>query len=198
MKKPILIMLIIWVITIAPGFAWAIPFKVDGGASSVTIQQTGGFGPTSIAPTINPGLGDIAFNLGHNASHTFSFFDLSVNGYLHGDANVAATLAFSEPETSSASFAGFGSWMTIFGIWSSGVLQWNGIQTVNLTNGDFFTVALSPINGSGWGNTASVFATVTYSNAGAPAPVPEPASLLMLGIALIALAGLGRRKVFNK
>ena len=52
----------------------------------------------------------------------------------------------------------------------------------------------NPVTGS---NTVTTSA-VEVGGGDGPSPVPEPATMLLLGSGLVGLAGVGRKKFFNK
>jgi hypothetical protein len=140
--------------------------------------------------TLVDGLDDICFSLAPGESETFDFFDVTVGGKLGGGtADITATLAFDEPP-SSGTGTGTGSWFTIFGILSAGELSWDTQPSpINLSDGGSFEIQFSDICEFGFGNTATVLATVTNTTA----PIPEPATMLLLSSGLVGIAGFRKR-----
>jgi hypothetical protein len=181
--------------------ASALHFGIDGPNSSVDISNIWKKGLFVYDPVaaLNPGLDDIGFDLHPGQSFTFDFFHITVGGKIGGGhADISATLAFEEPEKVSGSAEGEGSWFTFLGFISYGELHWTHqpeeivLTEPNKDGIDSFSIVFSDIKEFGLGNKATVQATVT---AGGAAPVPEPGTIMLMGIGLVGLARVGRRKI---
>ena len=172
------------------GMAGAIPinFDINGSSSSVTLSNVSTAGWTSIEAELVNGLDDVDFSLDDGESHTFDFFRLTVGGLGYGTADVNATLAFEEPAGSQVTGIGSGCWLTLSGIISGGYLNWSNMpQTIALNDDDgYFDVDFEDVCVAGFGNTTTVSATITAH----ASPVPEPATALLMSIGL-GLLGLG-------
>ncbi len=183
--------------------ASALLFDVsDGPGSSVTISTSSMWGDADEPDaTLSEGLDNVSFNLTAGQSHTFDFLDITVDltegGWLGGgSAEISATLAFDLPAGTSGTGGGEGSWFTFLGLFSGGELHWthqpDDVDLATPVDGvESFSIIFSDINGFGFGNTATVQATVTASGV---APVPEPGTIMLMGIGLVGLARVGRWK----
>jgi hypothetical protein len=137
-------------------------------------------------------LGAQAFDLSEGESRTFDFFKIKVGGFLGlAPVNVAATLAFDAPPGEAAEGSGNGFFLTIFGVLNGGILNWNDIPMITLDDGSSFSVDFSDIAAFGFGNSATVKATVTALNVADQ--VPEPGAVALLGLGALGL-GLRRRR----
>ena len=185
--------------------ASALLFDVSGGpGSSVTISSISTWGDAADpVATLNEDLNDVTFDLAAGQSRTFDFFNLTVDvtedGWLGGgSAEISATLAFDLPAGTSGTGGGDGSWFTFLGLFSGGELRWTHqpddvILATAIDGVESFSIVFSDIAGFGFGNTATVQATVTASGVGV-ASVPEPGTIMLMGIGLVGLARVGRRK----
>ena len=203
MKKVLFLSFLISCFIAGPAFA--LTFSVDEATSDITLSGESywvlfGIGYTAVdadlaTPYSNP------YVLGDGETMQFEFATLAIEGRNiagAGSADVSATVAFDtglDPYYSE----GHGAYATIFGgVVDAGYLNWTSDPgIITLGNGDYFEVALLDIDFGidiGCNNTYSIFAEVT----GHAAPVPEPGTIVLMGLGLVGLAGMGRKKLFKK
>ena len=124
-------------------------------------------------------------------SFTFDFFDIVVGGLI-GSAQIAvdATLALASPEVSAAG-SGFGGFASLFYVINGGRLTWIQPDAIDLGDGTFLSVSFEDLAAFGFGNTATVSATISRY---AVAAVPEPATAALLIVGVLALWFASRRR----
>ena len=178
------------------GAAFAVPIYVDPAyeGSSVSIDvsqkcQIECWARTDLASSLNQGgkmldIGD---------KWVFDFFQITVGGLGGADALINATLAFIAPDIFAASASGQGGFFTFLGLVSGGTLHWDQPAAVELTDGSFLQISFEDLNLLGFGSRTMVSATVRRV-----ASVTEPSTLAMLGLGLLVVAALTRRRNSRK
>lgn len=150
----------------------------------------------SISTTINPHLDSIAFALNPGQSTTFDFFQINVGGFGGALAEIRAMLAFDLPSSASVEAEGNGAFFTLGGVLTGGTLAWNSLPSIITgSDGSQFSVDFSDLTGLTIGNSATVTATImALSVANTPVAVPEPGTMALLGLGILIIVGVQRRR----
>ena len=134
------------------------------------------------------------FSLAEGEHHTFKFFSFDVDAHPWfvggGAARVEANLSFETPVLDSTN-TGSGLWGSVGGYFSAGVFKWDNPVQTYMINGTEIEISLNDIKAFGFGDSATVYATV--KNLGM-ATVPEPSTMLLFGAGLVGIAGMSRRR----
>jgi PEP-CTERM motif-containing protein len=181
---------------------FALSFSVDASNSDIflsnVIEGDWDYGGSDILANLSTPY-DNPYTLNDGESLSFEFATITLTGYgwiAIGSADVTATLAFYDGDSSYTS-DGTANYITMLGgLIDAGGLHWTtqpGIITID--NGAFFDIQFEDIEGLSINqDTYSIMATVT----GHAAPVPEPATMLLLGTGLIGIASVSRKKIFKE
>lgn len=172
----------------------ATTFQVDYDGSSVSVNNTGGFGTASIQAelALTPGY---TFDLETGETETIPFILWSSPGLFGvSQAEVEATLAFEEPaELGDTTAGGSASAFSFLGYIVAGSLYWDGSvpKTVTLSNGSIYTIGFQEgsallvgtnVVTNAWVYANKVVSTPSVSEAPVPAALP---------LFFSALGGLG-------
>ena len=184
------------------GSAMAIQYELAG--SSITGPAIVNGGDGLLMRYVLSDLANKASNLDVGQSWTFDFAKFwTTETWINQDDKTSeaiyATIDFIVPNataTAGGSSVGFAGFLKFRQGWD---LTWNDPVTVELLNGQSFSIDLS--DGSfrtGWWqgpngsecNSVNITATITHLSD----PVPEPTTMLLFGTGLAGLAAVGRRR----
>jgi len=108
--------------------------------------------------------------------------------------DIYVSFDFSSPEVSN----GIGGWTRGRLLFNDGVVRWDGPTDFYFGDTGHFRIDLLDAAFDLPGST-QIMATITCFQADtAVSPVPEPASVFMMGLGLLILVGLGRRRLLMK
>ena len=187
------------VVSLAAGVAQAAPLTnvqgtatfTDTGPSNNNLSFTGVFSP-------NP----LNMNLSTTgpASKTYDPYltiqSNDTNGFGTATDNLMVAFNFTQPDPATGGITGTGSEEVEFGgFFSNGSITWNngGMNTVTFSDGAVLQIALSNADFSNFGRNDSADIKGTFTLTHDPS-VPEPGALALLGVGLLGLGVVGRRK----
>jgi hypothetical protein len=199
--KKVLMFLIAALLVFGAGLSNATMINValDDG-SFVDVENDWSLGG-SLSAELSGDLDTLNFELADSESIPFDFFTFNVEDYRNdgwggGLFSVNAGLSFMSPSLNAVNSGG-GVWGSAFG-YSAGAFFWdNPVQTFLLDDGNGFSVALSQGFTLVAGSSETITATVTNLG-GAPAPVLEPSTILLMGVGLVGVVGVGRKRFAKK
>ena len=148
----------------------------------------------AIEVSLSESLDGESFSLNVGESYDIDFFDVQVWAkFAVGQVSIEAVLALVTPDFSFGG-SGDGIFGSFFGHIVAGALLWDHQpEPVDLGDGTFLQVSFQNLMGlteSGATNTVHA----TFSRYSAPVSVPEPGALGLLGLGLLTMALVGRRK----
>ena len=205
MKKFLLIC--VFLLVVVPfAHATLIEYEVDGDNSDVTFSNnTASWFLGSATITGDLIVGNVGGTLHDGETATIDFFTLTVSStgfFAAGQYNISAALAFTLPKVETATGTGGGYFGSVSGVINFGTLYWDPVSLpyeFTLSDGTLFSVDFQNGIALTRGDTATVHAYITNRGGGSEGtPVSEPANMLLMGTALVGLAGVSRKKIFKK
>lgn len=206
MRKFLLVCLFLLVV-VPFAHATLIEYEVDGKKSEVKLWDNTAswfLGSATINGALAGGLDGVSGSLAEGETATINFFNLTVSStgiFAAGQYNISANLAFTLPEVT-AMGSGGGDFGSVLGVINFGTLYWDPLTLPDefvLSDGTVFSIDFEDGVELGCGDTATVHAFITNKGGGdGSTPVSEPANMLLMGTALVGLAGASRKKIFKK
>jgi hypothetical protein len=179
-------------------------FVLDTGASSINVALddpgcgwlSGVLSCAALSASFGTGATGFSWTPGSPTDGVYvsDFFNWNVSGLGFETFNVEVTLAFSAPGAETTTGTGSGGFMTYFGIASAGVLTWSGVDPITFDDGSTLDIAFDNILAFGYGSSISSGAYFVGNTIAEVASVPLPASIPLLGMGLVALGLIRRRK----
>ncbi len=179
--------------------AFAVTAITAGAAHADTIQGSSTFSSNigGVSNTYNTSGGSFDLtNVTVGVPVTITnYLDIFSNG--NGTANLTVDFTITDPGTGTGNVGG----KDVFALQgqsntTQGSITWTNLSSLQLSNGQFLSISLSPVKNSNLSNGAYVDATFTLT--GTPtslSAVPEPSTLALLGSGLLGIAFVGRRKL---
>lgn len=177
--------------------ATPVTFDIAGAPTSYVTVDTDCFIWCSATPTLNAGLDQVSFSLSAGEERTFHFFDLDLHGI--GSGTIEAYLGFDSPTGAPvAEGSGYGSFGGLAVI-TGGLLNWTSQPGLfQFEDGTVYSVVLNSLWGATFGSTVSVTATIKLLSEPGSVAVPEPGTMGLLGLGLLAMGFVGRRRATKK